>query len=146
MSIRSLEENIALTTTQPRLRAWLFGLFGASALALSAFGIYASVAFTVSQRTREIGVRMALGASPAEVLRSVLARAARLSAFGIVAGLVGAVKLSRLLGSLLHGIDSVEPWLLAALAVFLTTIALLASAHPALVAARLNPTRALQHE
>ena len=146
MGVRSLEENIALTTTQPRLRAWLFGVFGVSALALSAFGIYASMAFAVGQRTREIGVRLALGAQPAQILRMVLGRAARLSAIGVAAGVVGAVALSVLLRGTLPGIDSVDPAILGTLAVFLPCVALLASAQPAWTAARLNPTRALQHE
>jgi putative ABC transport system permease protein len=146
MNIRSLEENISLTTTQPRLRTWLFGLFGISALALSAFGIYASTAFTVTQRTREIGVRLALGATPAQVLGLVLTRSARVTAIGVAAGLIGALGLAQLLRGVLPDVDPANPGVLAALAVFLPLVALLASAHPAFVAARLNPTRALQHE
>jgi predicted permease len=146
MSVRSLEENIALTTTQPRLRAWLFGLFGAGALALSAFGIYASMAFAVSQRTREIGVRLALGASPRQILGMVLGRAARVTALGVAIGLAGALALAQVLRGFLHGIDPADPAVLAALAIFLPGVALLASAQPALAAARLNPTRALQQE
>jgi len=146
MTLRSLDENIARTTTQPRLRAWLFGLFGATALGLSAFGIYASTAFTVSQRTREIGVRVALGASPAGILRWVLTRAGRLTLIGVAAGIVGALTLAQVLQAAVPGIAAADPWLLAALAAFLPFVALLASAHPAFVAARLNPTQALQQE
>jgi putative ABC transport system permease protein len=144
MSVRSLEENIARTTTQPRLRAWLFALFAAGALALSAFGIYASMAFTVGQRTREIGVRMALGASPREILGWVLGRAARISAWGVGLGLAGALGTAQLLRGLLPGIDAADPLVLGGLALFLPLVALAASAQPALAAARLNPTRALQ--
>ena len=146
MSVRSLEENIALTATQPRLRAWLFSLFGASALALSAFGIYASMAFTVSQRTRELGVRLALGASPGHVLRLVLRRTLGIATLGVAVGAAGAIALTQLLRGVLHGIEPANPWVLGGLAVLLPIVALLASAHPALVASRLNPTRALQQE
>jgi putative ABC transport system permease protein len=146
MTIRSLEDNIALTSTQPRLRTLLFGLFAALALGLSAFGIYASMAFTVSQRTREIGVRMALGATPREILGWVLARAGRLCALGIAAGLVGAVTLGWLLRGLLHGVEPTDPAILAGLAVFLPVVVFLASAQPAWSASRLNPTQALQQE
>lgn len=144
MSVRSLEENIALTTTQPRLRAWLFGLFGAGALMLSAFGIYASMAFTVSQRRREIGVRLALGASPTQILRLILGRAARITAAGIAVGVAGALAFAQLLRGLLHGIEPTDPAVLGTLVLGLPLVALIASAHPALVAARADPTRALQ--
>ncbi len=144
MSVRSLEENIALTTTQPRLRAWLFGLFGASALLLSAFGIYASMAFTVSQRGREVGVRLALGARPAQILGLILARAARITAAGLAVGVATALAFAQLLRGALPGLESADPAILGALVLGLPLVALLASAHPALVAARSDPTRALQ--
>ena len=144
MTIRSLEENMDRTSAQPRLRTLLFSVFAVLALGLSAFGIYASMAFTVSQRIREIGVRMALGASPLMVLGWVLGRGARMCFAGVVLGLVGAVGLGQLLGSLLYGVTPTEPLMLAGLAVFLPFVALVASAVPAIAAARLNPTQALQ--
>jgi predicted permease len=146
MTIRSLEDNIAMTTTVARLRTTLFGMFGAIALGLSAFGLYASMAFTVNQRRREFGVRMALGASPARILAEVLGRAGRLALLGVAAGLVGAVALAQTLRGLLYGVEPADPLVLAALAVFLPTVALLACAHPALRASRLNPVTALQSE
>ena len=146
LNIRPLADNIAQTATQPRLRAALFGLFGAIALGLSAFGIYASMAFTVSQRTREIGLRMALGATPAGILAWMLGRAARLCALGVAAGLLGSVAFGRLLRGLLHGVAPADPLVLGLLAVFLPLVVLAASALPALAAARLNPTQALQQE
>ncbi|MBA3848968.1 MAG: hypothetical protein C0502_03105 [Opitutus sp.] len=144
MTIRSLEENIATTATVPRLRTALFGLFALIALGLSAFGIYASLAFTVNQRVREIGVRMALGASPGRVLGEVLVHAGRVTLAGVVAGLAGAAALAQLLRGLLYGVEPADPPVLAAIAVFLPLVALAASAHPALRAARLNPVHALQ--
>ncbi len=146
MTIRSLEDNIAISATVPRLRTALFALFAAVALGLSAFGIYASMAFTVSQRLREIGVRMALGASPTRVLVETLGRAGRLVAAGLVAGVVGALALAQLLRGLLYGVEPHDPWVLAGLLIFVPLVALAASAHPALTAARLNPVQALQNE
>jgi ABC-type antimicrobial peptide transport system permease subunit len=144
MTIRSLDENMARTATQPRLRTILFGVFAVLALGLSAFGIYASMAFTVNQRVREIGVRMALGASPFEILRWILTQAARLCVAGVIVGLIGAVVLGQLLAGLLYGVTPTDPLVLAGLALFLPCVALVASAIPALTAARLNPVQALQ--
>lgn len=146
MSVRTMEENLARSAAQPRLRTALFGLFAAVALGLSAFGIYASMAFTVGQRTREIGVRMALGAAPGTILRAVLARAALLAALGLTAGLVGALALTRLLRGVLYGVAPADPLVLGALVLFLPTVVLAAAFLPALRAARLNPTQALQVE
>jgi putative ABC transport system permease protein len=146
MSIRSMDEAIARTAAQPRLRAALFGVFGAIALGLSAFGIYASMAFTVGQRSREIGVRLALGASPADILRWVLGRAGRLTAWGVALGLAGAAAFAQLLRGLLYGVAPADPLVLATLAVFLPLVALAATFVPAWQASRLNPTQALQQE
>ncbi len=141
-----LEQNIARTATEPRLRALLFGVFASAALGLSAFGIYASMAFTTGQRVREIGVRMALGASPTGILGWMLGHAARLCLIGTATGLVGAVAFGRLLGSLLHGVAAFDPPVLLAVALFLPAIGLLAAAVPAWRASRLSPTQALQQE
>jgi predicted permease len=146
LNIQLLEDNFARTATQPRLRAALFAIFGVIALGLSAFGIYASMAFTVTQRTREIGVRMALGATPAGIVAWIVGQAARLCAAGVAAGLLGAVALGQLLRGLLHGVEPADPLVLALLAVFLPLAVLAASAVPAIAAARLNPTQALQQE
>jgi len=146
MSVRTMEENLARSATQPRLRATLFGIFAAVALGLSAFGIYASMSFTIGQRTREIGVRMALGASPFEILRWILARAGTLAGIGAAAGLVGALGLTQLLRGMLYGVAPADPLVLGLLLVFLPFVVLAAAFFPALRAARLEPTRALQTE
>ena len=146
MSVRTMEESIALSATQPRLRAALFGLFACVALGLSAFGIYASMAFSVGQRTREIGVRMALGAAPGDILRWVLVRAALLAGLGVAVGLAGALGAARLLRGLLYGVEPADPLVLAVLLVFLPAVVLAAAFLPAVRAARLNPTQALQTE
>jgi predicted permease len=145
-NLGSLDRSIAATTTVPRLRAILFGVFGAIALGLSVFGIHASMAFSVRQRVREIGVRMAMGAGPGDVLREVLLRTARLAAAGVGIGLLGATALMQALRGTLHAVQPVDPWTLAALALLLPLAALAASLLPAIAAARLHPTAALQHE
>lgn len=145
-TISTLESSIGQTAALPRLRTTLFGLFGLVALGLSSFGIYASMAFTVNQRLREIGVRMALGATPQRIVAEVLIRGGQLALAGIAMGLFGAVALAQLLRGLLHGVQPGDPLTLAALAGFLLIVALAASAVPALRAARLNPVHALQQE
>jgi ABC-type antimicrobial peptide transport system permease subunit len=146
MNVSTMEEQMARAATQPRLRTALFGLFAAIALGLSAFGIYASMSFTVGQRTREIGVRMALGAAPAGILGWVLGRAAALAGAGLAAGLVGALGLTQLLRGALYGVSPTDPLVLGALLLILPAVALAAAFLPALRAARLNPTQALQQE
>jgi putative ABC transport system permease protein len=142
----TLEGNIALTATQPRLYATLFGLFAAIALGLSAFGIYASLSFTTRRRTRELGIRMALGSTPADVLRLVLADAGRLTAWGVTVGAVTALLVSTLLRGLLYGVEPGDPWVYAALAVLMPAVAFAAALPTAVRAAAVPPTRALQHE
>ncbi len=146
MNVRTMEEAIALSGTQPRLRTALFALFASVALGLSAFGIYASMSFTVGQRTREIGVRMALGASPREILRWVLVRAGGLAGVGVATGLIGALALTRLLRGALYQVAPADPLVLGGLTLFVPAVVLAAALLPALRAARLPPTRALQNE
>lgn len=144
--VNTLEHQIDLTTTQPRLYATLFGIFAVVALGLSAFGIYASLSFTTRRRTREIGIRIALGSTPRAVLGLVLRDAAGLAAWGLVLGAAAALLLSGLLRSLLYGVQPADPWIYLALAVLMPLVALLAAAPAALRAAALPPTRALQHD
>jgi putative ABC transport system permease protein len=146
MSVRTMEETIARSSTQPRLRTVLFGMFAVVALGLSAFGMYASIAFTVGQRTREIGVRMALGATPGAIVRWMLARAAVLAAVGVAVGLLGVLATTRLLRGILYAVAPHDPVVIGGLVVFLSTVVLAAAWLPARRAARLEPTRALQAE
>ena len=145
-SLRALEDNIARTTLVPRLRSHLVALFGAVALGLSLLGLYASLTFGVRQQRRDIGVRMALGASPAVVFRDVLGRAARLSLLGVGSGIVAALALAQVLRGTVEGALAPDPWVLLALAALLPLACLLACAAPAAGAARLDPARALQSE
>ncbi len=142
----TLQHNIDLTATQPRLYAALFGWFAAVALGLAVFGIYASLSFTTQRRTREIGIRMALGSAPSDVMALVLSEAARLALSGVALGAGLALLLSALLRGLLYGVQPLDPWVYAGLAVLMPLVALAAAAPTAMRAAALPPTRALQHE
>lgn len=146
MKVMTMDEAIARSATQPRLRALLFGFFAVVALGLSAFGIYASVSFTVRQRTREIGVRMALGASPRVILKWVLTHAAWLAGAGLAVGLAGALVFAQLLRHTLYGVVPADPLVLGGLALFLPAVVLAAAFGPAWRAARTAPVQALQNE
>jgi putative ABC transport system permease protein len=146
ISVNTMDEAVARTATQPRIRAILFGLFAVVALGLSAFGIYASISFTVGQRTREIGVRMALGAGPWVIVRWVLNRAMWLAGFGVIVGGIGAWAVTRWLRGALYGVTPGDPWVLGAMALFLPAIVLAAAFIPARRAAGLDPSAALQSE
>jgi predicted permease len=129
-----------------RSSAWLVGGFAALALLLSVVGLYGVVAYSVSQRTREIGVRMALGAQPHKVYRLILMEAARLTGVGIAAGLLCSLAAATLMRKLLFGVESWDLSTLAGVAVALGAAALLASFIPARRAASLNPVDALRAE
>ncbi len=129
-----------------RFSAWLVGGFAAIALVLSVIGLYGVIAYSVGQRTREIGIRMAFGAQPQSVNRMVLREAAFLTSLGIVIGLVCAVAASNMLKSLLFGVQSWDISTLAAVAMVLGAVALFASYIPARRAAGVNPVEALRAE
>jgi predicted permease len=124
----------------------LVALFAAAALLLAAVGLYGVIAFFVTLRTQEIGVRMAIGAQRGDVLRLVLGEAARMAAFGVAIGLVASLAITRLLSSLLFGIRSTDPLTFAGVAVLLSLVALGASFVPAVRAMRVDPVTALRYE
>ena len=129
-----------------RASAWLVGGFAAIALLLGITGLYGVIAYSVSQRTREIGVRMALGAQNGSIYRMVLREAGWLTAAGIGAGLVGSVFAATLIRKLLYGTQAWDLPTLAAVAVLMAVAALLASYFPARRAASVNPVEALRAE
>jgi len=129
-----------------RSSAWLVGGFAALALLLSVVGLYGVIAYSVSQRTREIGVRMALGAQRSSVYQLILKEATWLIALGIVAGLAGSIAVTTLMGKLLFGVRSWDVPTLVAVALLLGLSALLASFIPARRAASVNPVEALRAE
>jgi predicted permease len=143
-NIRSLEEVVAASVGQRRLMLLLLALFAAAALLLAAVGLYGVVAYTVTERTREIGIRMALGAQRADVLGMVLLHGARLGGLGIVLGAGVALAVTRVLASQLYDVKPTDPATLAGVALLLFAAALLASWLPARRAASLEPMGALR--
>jgi predicted permease len=139
---QALSESVSL----PRFRFVLMTVFAATALLLAAIGIYGLIAWSVTRRIQEIGVRMALGATPPGVLRLVIGQAARLASVGVVLGLVGAFALSRVLERMLFGVTVFDTVTFAGAALLLGTVAVVASLLPALRAARVDPVTALRHE
>jgi macrolide transport system ATP-binding/permease protein len=138
--------NTSQTAYLHRSSAWLVGGFAALALLLGVVGLYGVIAYSVSQRTREIGVRMALGAQQSSVYRMILKEAGRLTGAGILAGLVSAIAVATLMQKLLFGIHTWDVTTLAGVAILLGASALLASYFPARKAASVNPVEALRAE
>jgi putative ABC transport system permease protein len=132
--------------SQPRLYAVFLATFAAIAVVLAGIGVFGVVSYAVTKRTREIGIRTALGAQRSQVLALVMRHTVAASAIGLVAGLVGAAALTRYLESLLFGVTPHEPSTYALVAVFFLAIAILASLVPASRAARINPLTALRYE
>jgi predicted permease len=140
------EEVAAATVAPTRIGALVLGAFGALALVLAAVGLYGVVAYSVSRRMREVGIRLALGAEPWQVMRMMLGHGGRLALAGIALGALGAVGVAQVLDSLLYGVSALDPLAYAAAAAVLMIVALLANLVPALAAARLDPVRALRNE
>jgi predicted permease len=139
--------DVAEATMAPtRIAAGLLGSFGALALLLAAVGLYGVIAYSVSRRTRELGIRMAVGASRSRILKMVLGQGLRLAAAGAIAGGLAALASARVLASLLYGISPLDPAAYALACGLLLTVACLANLAPAIVAARTDPLRALRRE
>jgi predicted permease len=143
-NVRTMNEVVATALATPRLTGFLLGVFAAIALALAGVGIYGVLAYLVSQRTQEIGIRLALGADRSQVLAMVLRQGLSLAAVGTVVGLIGAFALTRLIRSLLYEVRPDDPLTFAAVATALLLVALTASFLPARRASRLPPTIALR--
>jgi predicted permease len=145
-AVRSMDEAMASTVSQRRFAMLLLALFAAAALALSAIGIYGVVSYTVARRTREIGIRMALGARPGDALAMVLGQGLRLILAGVALGLAGSLALTRTLATLLYGVSPRDPVTLGGIAALLVAVALAASYLPARRASVISPTEALRSE
>jgi putative ABC transport system permease protein len=142
----TMDERTALFVRRPRFYMTLLGAFAGVALVLASIGIYGVMSYAVSQRRRELGIRIALGATPRTVLRFVVARGALLSAAGIVVGLAAAIGLSRVIASLLFEVTPTDVMTYTTVSVLLTAIALLACVIPARRAARVDPGIVLRGE
>lgn len=143
-SVRTMEEVQAAATASRRFSMQLLGGFACLALLLAAIGIYGVMAYLVNQRTREIGIRMALGARPGSVVRLVVSYALRLAAAGVVLGIVGAGLLTRLISGMLFDVSPTDPWTFAIITMMLLATALVATFTPARRAARVDPMVALR--
>jgi putative ABC transport system permease protein len=144
--LRTMEQVVAESTAPLRFRAQLMGTFGALAVLLAMLGVYGLVSYSVAARTHEIGVRMALGAERANIVRMVLLQGARVAVLGAVIGVGAAWGLGRFLTRLLFGTSPTDPATLAVSAVALVLVALAACAIPAARASRVEPAAALRYE
>ncbi|HEV2833725.1 MAG TPA: ABC transporter permease [Pyrinomonadaceae bacterium] len=145
-NVKTMEHIVSQSVTQPRFNLFLLGLFGGIALLLSAAGIYGVTSYTVTQRTHELGIRVALGAQVTDVLKLVLGQGIAVIGIGLVIGLAAAFALMRLMRSLLFGVGENDPLTFAAITVVLFLVALLACYVPARRATKVDPLTALRYE
>jgi putative ABC transport system permease protein len=145
-NVRTMDDWVSNSAAQPRLNARLLTLFATLALLIAAIGIYAVLAYSVTQRTREIGLRIALGAQPGSVLRLVVGEGMKVGLIGVGAGLLGALAVSRAMSSLVYGVPVRDPRTFASVAMLLTVVALVACVIPARKAAKVDPMVALRYE
>ena len=145
-NVRTMDEWISNSAAQPRLNAMLLGIFSAIALLIAAIGIYGVLAYSANQRTREIGLRMALGAQPGNILRLIVREGMRFALIGVGVGLVCSIGFGRAVSTLVYGVSIHDPATFVGVAILLTGVALAACVFPARRAARVDPMVALRHE
>jgi predicted permease len=144
--IRTMEEVVNLSMAGARFNTTLLVSFAGAAFLLAAVGIYGVISYDVSQRTNEIGIRMALGAQAADVRRMILVQGGRLAVYGIMAGVLVAIVLTRWMGTMLFGVNPTDVWTYAAVSILLALVALGASYVPSRRAMVPDPVIALRHE
>ena len=144
--VRTMDEVRDISVAERRMTMTLLAAFAAMALLLAAVGIYGVISYTVTQRTQEIGIRMALGAQRGAVLSMVIRQALGLAAAGVLIGGAGALLLTRLMGNLLYGVRPTDPLTFFTVAVLLTLVAAAAATLPGLRATRVDPVVALRAE
>jgi ABC-type antimicrobial peptide transport system permease subunit len=142
----TMDEAVAASVAQPRFRTFLLVLFATTAMLIATCGIYGLMAYAVTQRRREIGVRMALGADRGDVLRLVLTRALRIVVAGLIVGLAGAAGVTRVLQRFLFGVTPTDPIAFTIVTLLLMAVGLMAAWLPARRAARIDPCAALRAE
>src|SRR6185295_12445258 len=141
-----LTEAISETVSESRFYTLLFGLFGLTGLLLTVTGIYSVISYTVTHHTREIGIRMALGAKTMDVLRLIVGKGLMLTLIGVGIGLLGALALTRVMQTLLFGISATDWVTFTGVAMLLTLVGVLAAAIPARRATKVDPLVALRYE
>jgi putative ABC transport system permease protein len=146
MAMRSMEEVTAESLVGPRFYGLMLGLFGGLALLLAAIGVYGVIAYDVALRTREIGIRLALGARPASVMAMLVRRGSLLALIGIAVGIAGGAVATRVLGGMLYGVGVADPRVIAGAALLLLAVAIAASLGAARRVTRVDPIRALRAE
>jgi ABC-type antimicrobial peptide transport system permease subunit len=144
--VRTMAQRVETSLARRRFAMSLLGLFAALALALATIGIYGVMAYLVNQGTREIGIRMALGATQRNILSLIVRKGMALAIAGVIIGLAAAFALTRLMSNLLFGVNSTDPATFVAIALLLAAVALLASYIPARRAARIDPMISLRSE
>jgi putative ABC transport system permease protein len=145
-NLKFMDEIVAGTVSQPRVYALLLGIFAILALVLAAIGIYGVISYSVTQRTHEIGIRMALGAQTKDVLALIVKQGMALALVGIFFGLLASLALTRVLSSQLYGISSTDPVTFTGISLLLMLVAIIACYIPALRATRLSPMIAVRYE
>jgi predicted permease len=146
VELQTMRQRLGEMEARPRFDALLLSTFAAMGVMLAGIGVFGVMSFLVSQRTREIGVRMALGATPGDIVKWTLRHAARWTFVGLLAGLAGSLAEGRLMGSFLFEVRATDPGTLLAAMAFLCAVALVAAVIPARRAARIGPTNALRQE
>src|SRR4029453_5383689 len=144
--IETLKQRIGTTLAQPRFNMMLLGAFAGVAMVLAAIGIYGVIAYSVAQRTKEIGIRMALRAQRRDMLQMILWQSFSLVGIGLLAGLLSALALTRLMASLLYGVTAHDLSIYTIVMIVLSSAALLASYFPARRAMQVDPMVALRYE
>ncbi len=145
-NLRTMQDVIARSVLRRRFTTLLLAIFAGFAMLLAAVGLYGVMSYTVSRRTHEIGIRMALGAQKADVLRLVLRQGMSLVALGVVLGIVGSIAATRLMAGLLFGVSAIDPTVFGGIAALLASVALAANYVPARRAAKVDPMVALRYE
>jgi ABC-type antimicrobial peptide transport system permease subunit len=145
-SVRIFDEYISRSLARPRFNALLLSIFAGTALVLTAIGIYGVLAYSVAQRTNEIGIRMALGAAQSNIFRLIVGQAMTLVAISVIIGLVGAFAATRLLNSMLYGVGASDPATFVAIVLLIAAVAFVAAWLPARRASRVDPVVALRAE